>query len=87
MSKEKIYLELGLEFLKLRRWYSKLCLFYKFFKNKHPNYIFNLIPVWSTPHTTRTMGNIPFIKTKHNFFKNSFFSSAAIKWNNLRPQS
>ena len=45
MSKEKIYQELGLEFLKLRRWYSKLCLFCKFFKNKHPKYIFNLIPV------------------------------------------
>ena len=31
------------------------------------------------------MGNIPLIKTKHNFFKNYFFPSAIIKWNNLDP--
>ena len=29
------------------------------------------------------MSNIPLIKTKHNFFKNSFFPSAIIEWNNL----
>ena len=27
----------------------------------------------------------PFIKTKHNFFKNSFFLSVIIEWNNLDP--
>ena len=31
------------------------------------------------------MGNIPLIKTKHNFFKNSFFPSAITEWNNLDP--
>ena len=31
------------------------------------------------------MGNIPLIKTKHNFFKNYFFPSAIIEWNNLDP--
>ena len=29
------------------------------------------------------MGNIPLIKIKHNFFKNYFFPSAVIEWNNL----
>ena len=38
---------------------------------------------WYT--ATRTEGNIPLIKTKHNFFKNSFFPSAIIEWNNLDP--
>ena len=32
-SREKIYQELGLESLQLRRWYRKLCFFYKVFKN------------------------------------------------------
>ena len=32
-SKEKLYQELGLESLRLRCWYRKLCLFYKIFKN------------------------------------------------------
>ena len=36
-SKEKIYQELGLEYLQLlRRWYGRLCFFYKVFKNEHP---------------------------------------------------
>ena len=84
-SREKIYQELGLESLQLRRWYRKLCLFYKVFKNEHPKYFFHLIPVKSTPYATRTVGNIPLIKAKHNFFKNSFFPSAIIAWNNLDP--
>ena len=31
------------------------------------------------------MGNIPLIKTRYNVFKNSFFPSAIIEWNNLDP--
>ena len=69
-------------YLQLRRWYRKLCLFYKVFKNEHPKHLFYLIHVRSTPYPTRTVGNIPLIKTKHNF-KNSFFPSAIIEWNNL----
>ena len=84
-SREKIYQELGLESIQLRRWYRTLCLFYKVFKNEHPKYFFHLIPVKSTPYATRTVGNIPLIKGKHNFFKNSFFPSAIIEWNNLDP--
>ena len=84
-SREKIYQELGLESLQLRRWYRKLCLFYKVFKNEHPKYLYNIIPVRSTPYATRAVDNIPLIKTKHNFFKNSFFPSAIVEWNNLDP--
>ena len=57
----------------------------KVFKNEHPKYLFHLIPVRCTPYATRTEGNIPLIKTKHIFFKNSFFPSAIIEWNNLDP--
>ena len=84
-SSEKNYQELGLESLQLRRWCRKLCLFFKIFKNEHPKYLFNLIPVRSTLYATRTVGNTPLIKTKHNFFKNSFFPSAIIEWYNLDP--
>ena len=35
-SKEKLYQELGLESLQLRRWYRKLGMFYKIYKNKSP---------------------------------------------------
>ena len=76
-SREKIYQELGLESLQLRRWYRKLCLFYKVFKNEHPKYsffIFHLIPVRCTLYATRTESNIPLIKTKHKFFFFFFFT-------------
>ena len=51
-----------IEFIQLRRWYSKPCLFYKVFKNEHPKYLFNLITVRSTPSATRTVDNISLIK-------------------------
>ena len=43
-SIEKLYHELGLESLKYRHWYRKLCLFYKIFKEDKHNYLCNLIP-------------------------------------------
>ena len=38
-SKEKLYDELGLESLHLRRWFRKLCYFYKFYKHESPQYL------------------------------------------------
>ena len=82
-SREKIYQELDLESLQLRRCYKKLCLFYKAFKNEHPKYLFHFISVRCTPYATRTESNVPLIE--HNFFKNYFFASVIIEWNNLNP--
>ena len=79
--KEKIYLELGLELLRLRLWYRNLCLFYKIFKNIYP--LFNLMPVRNTHYSHRNSDNIPRFNTKHDFFKNSFFPSTITKWNNV----
>ena len=58
-SRERIYQKLGLESLQLRLWYRKLCLFYKVFKNEHPKYLFDLIPVRTIPYATRIVGNVP----------------------------
>lgn len=65
------------------RWYRKLCLFYKFVSNKHPQYIFNLIPVRRMLHSTRNTLSIFLLNTSHNFFKMIFFSSAIFEWNEL----
>ena len=70
-SKEKIYQELGLESLQIRPWYRKLCLFYKIYKNQSP-YLYNIIPTTNAYYTFRNSDKIPYFKTKHNFFKNSF---------------
>ena len=60
-------------------------MFYKIYKNKSPQYIFKLIPEKTHAYATRNVDNIPCFKIKHNFFKNSFFHSTIIGWNNLNP--
>ena len=82
-SREKICQELGLESLQSRRWYRKLAMFYKIYKNKSPFYLFNLIPEKTSSYATRNVDCISLIKIKHNFFKNTFFPSAIIEWNKL----
>ena len=84
-SREKICQELGLESLQSRRWYRKLAMFYKIYKNKSPFYLFNLIPEKTSSYATRNVDCISLIKIKHNFFKNTFFPSAMIEWNKLDP--
>ena len=76
-SREKLYQELCLAPLRLRRWYRKLCLFHKVFKNEHPQYLFHLIPVRRSSHTSRNVHRIPIFNVKHGFFRNSFFPSTS----------
>ena len=84
-SKEKLYQELDLELLQLRRWYRKLRKLYKIYKSKSPQYLFKLIPEKTHAYATRNVDNIPCFKIRHIFFKNSFFPSTIIEWNNLDP--
>ena len=78
-SREKLYEELGLKPLQLRRWFRK----YKLFNSEHPHYLFKLIPSRSSSYVTRNIHSIPFFKTRHTFFKNAFFPSTIIGWNKL----
>ena len=48
-SKEKLYHKLGLESLEKRKWYRKLCCFFKIFRNQSPEYLFNIIPTSMIP--------------------------------------
>ena len=79
---KKIYQELDLESLEKRRWFRKLYLFFKILKNKSPNYLFRIIPQKSS-YIIRNSKEIPIFKTKHNFYKSSFFLSTIVEWNNL----
>ena len=85
ISKERLYQELGLESLQLRRWNRKLGMFYKIYKNKSPWYLFKLTPGKTCTYATRNVDNIPCFKNRHNFFKNSFFPSTIIERSNLDP--
>ena len=68
-SKEKLYQELGLKSLQLRRWYRKLGMFYKIYKNK------NTIPAKPIYILQETWIIFRF-KIRHNVFKNflSFYN-------------
>ena len=82
-SRENLYQELGVESLQYRRWYRKLSLFYKIFKENKPVYLFNLIPIKNSNHNTRNTDKITLFRAKHNFFKNYFFPSTVIESNKL----
>ena len=65
-SSEKLYQELGLESLKSRRWFRKLCHFYKILNEKSPSYLFDLIPNLNKVRESRLSNNIPSIHTRQN---------------------
>ena len=72
-SREKLYQELGLETLQQRRWYRKLCCFYKILKSQSPKFLYSIIPIHNMSYRTRQCNKIPAINMKHDFFRNTFF--------------
>ena len=84
-SREKPYQELGFESFQQRRWYRKLCCLFKIINNQSPSFLFPLVPSPNTRYFARNSENTPQLRTNHEFFKSSFFSSAIKEWNNLNP--
>ena len=82
-SREKFYQELGLQSLR-KRWYKIFLYFFKIFKGQSPEYLFfRILPNVSKAYNTKINNNILHFSGKRNFFRNSFFPSAVIEWNNL----
>ena len=73
-SRDKFNQELGLESLKSRRWYKRLCCMYKIMTEKDPNYIINLMPKCDPTIKTRN-NSIPTYHCRTDCFKYSFFLS------------
>ena len=77
ISPDKIYQELGLELLKLRRWYKYLVCMFKVMNGKAPNDMIKLFPKYQP--TIRTRNNsIPQYKLQTNCFK--YFFPFCPKW-------
>ena len=72
-SKERLYEELGLEFLQHYRWDGKFYYLYKIVVKKSPNCLSKVFPVSNTNYNTRDTNCVPLMNIKHNFFKNTFF--------------
>ena len=60
--REKLHHELGFESLVSRRWYHKLCCFYKVFKTQSPRYLFEVIPTAKEPILQEIMTRCLFSK-------------------------
>ena len=79
-SREKIYL--GLESLKNRTWYKRLCCMFKTMNEEAPKYLPNLISKGQQTIVTRN-SNIPTFYCRTDCFKYSFFPSTLKDWFNL----
>ena len=85
-SKERLYGELGLEFLSSRRWFRRLCLFQKTFTTKLPSYLHNtctLIPINPKPFNTRHNQNVSEIFCRTQHYSDLFFPYVISEWNKL----
>ena len=79
----KLNQELILETFQSRLSFRKLCRFYKIINNQSLSYLFDYIPSTDRIYNTRHAANVPTMKSKHTFFKNSYIPSTIIKWDQL----
>ena len=64
---------------------NQIVFFANFFHEKFSSYLFQLIPPSINVYAIRSSQSkkIPSFKSKHNFFKCSFFPAVITEWNNL----
>ena len=72
-SFEKIFQELGLESIKSRRQFKRLCCMFKIMKNEAPNYLISLIPKRKRTFDKRNK-YLPTYNCRTDCFEYSFFS-------------
>ena len=82
-SQLKIYNELGFESLKFRRWFRRLCVFYKIKTTQIPKYLYELLPTESHTYNTRNIENVETYYCRTDQFKYCFFPYVIVKWNKL----
>ena len=82
-SCEKLYQELGLEYLCQRRCVRRLCLLYKVFSTGQPSYIYDLLPPMRS--SCEHVNSFNTVSCKSEYFKNSFIPSVINEWNKLDP--
>ena len=83
-SREKLYQELGLEYLHQRRWMRRFCLFYKVVSTKLTAFIYDTIPPVS--QSQRHPNTFNSISCRTEYFKNSFLPYVIGEWNKLNPE-
>ena len=82
-SKVKLYKQLGLESLKSRIWFRRLCCFYKIKTFGLPSYLSNLISSGVHSHDIRNSEDVVTYHCRTDNFKYSFCSWTILEWNKL----
>ena len=82
---DKLFEELGWESLAHRRWYRRLCLFYKIMNNDTPEYARYLPTFKQNPYDWRMPSIFAEERTNTNRHSNSFYPYCIKAWNNLDP--
>ena len=82
-SKERLYQELGFEYLSSQKWLRKSCTFYKIVRSKFPGYLYKYILPGDRAYLTRNSNNIKQIFCRSEYFANSFFPYTIKEWNKL----
>ena len=72
-----------MEFLKCRRWFSRLCTFYKIKTYSIPLYLADLLPIGTHSYNTRSSEDITTFQSRTETFKFSFFPWSIVEWNKL----
>ena len=81
-SKVKLYQELGLEFLKDRRWFRRLCCLYKIIFDHKPPYLYSCLPNYLT--SRRYPHCFTLFRCRTMLFENSFLPYSIKQWNMLK---
>ena len=80
-SKIKLYEELGLEFLKERRWMRRLCYLHKIISDCKPFYLYSSLPKYL--NSRRYPNYFSLLRCRTVLFENSFLPYSIKQWNML----
>ena len=85
-SRDKLYQELGFESLYDRRWFRKLCFYYKIRHNVCPLYLTHLLSIMKTSCYSLRLNRAPSVPNfRTERFKSTFSPSYSSNWNQLDP--
>ena len=83
INTDKIYEELGWEILYYRRWYRRLCHFYKLKNDQRPLYLYNEIPQERTLSYNLRRPNVFESSAKSTNISHTYFQNCVREWNQL----
>ena len=86
-SMEKIFNELGLEYLADRRWLRRLSLFYKISKDSCPSYLKQIVTLNQPIYNVRNPDEFRQINARTDLFRFSFFPYCIKEWNKLNSST